>query len=199
MHLGTCYKKSNNLKKSKKSFEKVIEILPYTSDVYNKKAREFELIEENSYCIICLQKSIFIDSLQYGVYVKLGNILKKDKQIKNALFTLKKAMNLDTANYIAFENYGRIKYEIGEYNESIKYSKIACDKNPSAFNSKANIAICELALGNNEKAKDLFKELKNNLDDLNIGSIINDLNSLIENNISKQASIEVKEILMSNI
>ncbi|MDA3952286.1 MAG: tetratricopeptide repeat protein [Bacteroidales bacterium] len=199
INLGFCYKQIKNKDKSEDSFRNAINVDSNNSKRYVEKAQYFEEISEFLYGITCLQKSISIDSTNYVAYIKLARLYKKNKEIENALSTLKKAMVIDSMHYVAYEDYGRIKREIGDYKDALKYSNIAIYKNPLAQGSKVNIAICELAIGNSQKAQSLFAELKSDIENINLDAVIKELNILINKNINKKVAVEIKEMLLSNV
>jgi len=195
VNIGMCYGAINDSSKKQDCFDKLMKFENLKSDYYLAKAECFQNIEEYNYSIECYERSLLLDSTNYNVYIQLGKVLIKNRDYEGALNILNKAILIDSIYYQAYEVIGRVKYETYDFNEAIKYSKKALESNSMAVNPKILIAISEMMIGNQEKAKLIMDEIKGGLTKLEINKIKDDLNILISQNINSDDVYELIKYL----
>ncbi len=199
IYMGKCLKDLNKTKKAEMSFIDAINVKDRDPNFELLKSECFNEVGEYSYSIMVLENFLGENPSDCNILYKLGRAYKLNGQADVGLTKLDNVISIDSTFYLAYSLYGRIKYETGDYNESLKYSEKALSFIPEDLNIKANIAICELALGEIEKAKLLYQEIKKSIKISNNERIISDLDDLIEKNVSKQFAQEIKGVLLSDI
>lgn len=154
--------------------------------LYIKTSKAFQQLNDYSSALLYLENALVNDYRNSSVWYQMGYVNYKMKKLETANNCFLKAINYDSNNADAYYAAGSIFWYFSEYNNCLKYSKVAFELDGENCRALLNIALAQLRLGNLEEAERLFKEYLEkiiNVEDYDINESIKGVKIFIEENI----------------
>ena len=154
------YYNNGNYKYVIENCTKLIKKFPNNSPfLYNLIGSTFQKINRIESAIDSFEKVLLIDANNLAAMNNLGNVFKNLKQFTKAETYYKNVLDRDQ-NYInTLINYGSLKFDINDYQGSIKLYKKALVINGDISLLHYNLGLVYMSLGKNKEAEYHFNEV----------------------------------------
>ncbi len=118
-------------------------------DMYGRWGNKQKAIEE-------FQTAIALKPNYGDAYHNLANVYRELGQIDKALENYENAIKFNPYLWQSYQNIAAIYFEQQQYDKSLEYIQKATQINPQNLNLKNNMGIVLLAMGDKQKAKEVF-------------------------------------------
>ncbi len=170
-NLGNIQKELKKLSQSKISFQKAIEISPNNPELYINLGSVFKIEKDLDKAIYLINKGINLNPKNNTLVVafnNIGNIYVEKNDIKKALKSYKKALDLDSNYILTYYNLGNLYEELEDFVSSINCHKTALKINKNFYYSWCKIKTLSRYICDWEITNQLIDEY----DDRNINKFI---------------------------
>lgn len=175
--LGAYDRAEPCLKKSLKLVSKA----EYTFRVHRALGSLYEGRGEHREALMHYKKAIELNPDQDQIYLNLGNCLKHERCIDEAIDAYQHALSLDPDNYLACRNIGQIYEQSHQLEESRKYAELALKYAPNDVGTNFLIAQLDLREKKVDQAKDrLTNVLKLNMPSQHYALVAKELGRVLE-------------------
>ena len=160
------YEYKRNYSQAIDIMKKAIEINGDDAMLYTKIAGLYAEIGEINSALEAYNKALKIQPNDAFIHISVGSLYQNLQDYKSAFDSYSKAMDIFPSYKYNYLNMANVKYVSKDYKSAIEYYDLFLGAYPEHIEANENLANSYLAVGQNEKACDIYDKLyKDNISD----------------------------------